>query len=130
MQEECIMLFIYYSFFCRNEKSLLNLVSERIIFLKLVYRINNTRRSFQKTKLPFKLPKPQFVGRILRIKVHIWISINVSLEELWKYMIFYILHSWSRRNRTQKYVRCTVHNSRIRSEMSWGSIHTKINMNP
>ena len=56
MQEGCIMLFTYYSFllllFCRNEKGLLNFVSERIIFLKLVYRINNTRYSFKKNKLP------------------------------------------------------------------------------
>ena len=45
MQEGCIMLFTYYSYlflFCRNEKGLLNFVSERIIFLKPVYRINNT----------------------------------------------------------------------------------------
>ena len=48
MQEECIMLFIYYPFFRRNEKSLLNLVSERIIFLKPVYMIKNTRHSFRK----------------------------------------------------------------------------------
>ena len=36
MQEECIMLFTYYSFilFCRNERGLLNFVSERILFLK------------------------------------------------------------------------------------------------
>ena len=52
MQEGCIMLFTYYSFFvclfCRNEKGLLDFVSERIIFLQLVYRINNTRYSFKK----------------------------------------------------------------------------------
>ena len=49
------MLFTYYSFFfvvCQNEKGLLNFVSERI-FLKLVHRINNTRYSFHKNKLPF-----------------------------------------------------------------------------
>ena len=40
-------------------------------------------------------------------------------------MIFYTL-PWSRWNRTHKYVRCTVRDSRIRSEMSWSSIHTKI----
>ena len=38
-QEGCIMLFTYSCFKCRNEKGLLNFVSERI---KLVYRINNT----------------------------------------------------------------------------------------
>ena len=46
-----------------------------------------------------------------------------------KYMIFYTL-PWSRWKRTQKlwntYVRCTLSDSRIRSEMSWGSTHTKI----
>ena len=49
------MLFTYYSFFlfCQNEKGLLNFVSGSIIFLKLVYRINNTRYSFHKNKLPF-----------------------------------------------------------------------------
>ena len=36
-------LFIF--FFGRNEKSLLNFVSQKI---KLVYRINNTRYNFQK----------------------------------------------------------------------------------
>ena len=67
MQEGSIMLFTYYSFFLffRNEKGLLNFVSGRIIFLKLVYRINNTRYSFEKNKLPFKHLKPQFIGRIL-----------------------------------------------------------------
>ena len=44
-QEGCIMLFTYSCFNCRNEKGLLNFVSERI---KLVYRINNTRYNFQK----------------------------------------------------------------------------------
>ena len=65
MQEGCIMLFTYYSFFfCQNKKRLLNFV-ERIIFLKLIYKINNTRYSFQKNKLPFKLLKPQCIRRIL-----------------------------------------------------------------
>ena len=68
MQEGCIMLFTYYSFlllFCRNEKGLLNFVSGRIIFLQLVYGINNTPYSFKKNKLPFKLLQPHFIGRIL-----------------------------------------------------------------
>ena len=67
MQEGSIMLFTCCSLvhFCRNEKGLLNFVSGRIIFLKLVYRINNTRYSFQKNKLPFKHLKPQFIGRKL-----------------------------------------------------------------
>ena len=43
--------------FCRNEKGLLNFVSER---MKLVYRINNTRYNFLKNKLPFKHLKSQF----------------------------------------------------------------------
>ena len=56
------MLFTYYSFFfvCQNEKGLLNFVSERIIFLKLVHRINNTRYSFHKNKLPFQTFKTTF----------------------------------------------------------------------
>ena len=60
------MLFTY-NFFCfaGTKKGLLNFVSERIIFLKLVYRINNTRYSFKKDKLPFKLVKPHFIGCIL-----------------------------------------------------------------
>ena len=68
MQEGYIMLFTYYYFFVspeRKKKGLLNFVSERTIFLKLVYRINNTRYSFKKNKLPFKLVKPHFRGRIL-----------------------------------------------------------------
>ena len=43
----------------------INFVSERIIFLKLVYRINNTRCIFKKNKLPFKLVKAHFICRIL-----------------------------------------------------------------
>ena len=68
MQEECIMLFTSSSsffFFCQHEKGLLNFVSERIIFLTLVSRINITRYSFQKSKLPFKPLKPQFICHIL-----------------------------------------------------------------
>ena len=62
MQEGCIMLFTYYYFFVLPERK--NFVSERIIFLKLVYRINITRYSFKKNKLPFKPVKPHFIGRI------------------------------------------------------------------
>ena len=78
-------------------------------------------------KMPLKLLKPQFTGRIISIQIYgPYLHINfVSLEELWKYMIFYTL-PWSRWNRTHKYVRCTVRDSRIRWEMPWGSIHTKI----
>ena len=64
-QEACIMLFTYnscFSFFCRNEKGLLNFICERI---KLVYRINLLGTAFKKNMLPFKLLKPQFIGRIL-----------------------------------------------------------------
>ena len=73
------MWFTYYSFvlFCQNEKGLFNFVSERMIFLKLVYRINNTRYSFQKTKRPFKLLKPHFTGRIL--SNYIYLHINYCL---------------------------------------------------
>ena len=49
-----------------------------------------------------------------------------SLEELWKYMIFYIL-PWSRWNKSHKYVRCTVRDSRIRSVLKQ---HPHENMNP
>ena len=49
---------------CRNEKCLLNSVSERI---KLVYRINLLGTAFTKKKAAFQneLLKPQFIGRIL-----------------------------------------------------------------
>ena len=121
------MLFTYSSFFfffACNKKGLLNFESERT---KLVCQVNSTRCSFQKDKTPLKLLKPQFIGRIISIQIYgPYLHINfVSLEELWKYMIFYTL-PWSRWNRTHKYVRCTVRDSRIRWEMSWGSIHTKI----
>ena len=42
---------IHVFFSCRNEKGLLNFVSERI---KLVYRINLVGTAFQKNKLPSK----------------------------------------------------------------------------
>ena len=55
--------------------------------IKLVYRINNTRYSFQKNKLHFKLLKPQFIGPILSNKSP-YLNINYfSLEELGKSMI-------------------------------------------
>ena len=87
---------------CRNEKGLLNFVNERIIFLKLVYRINNTWYSFKKNKLPFRLVKPHFVGRILS-------NLSPYLEA----------------GETQLKNTClsTVRDSRIRSEMSWNSIN-------
>ena len=61
MQEGCIMLFTYYCFFVLPERKmgLLNFVSERIIFLKLVYRINNTRYSLKK-KAAFQTCKTTF----------------------------------------------------------------------
>ena len=121
-----VHLLIFFFFFGRNEKGFLNFVRERIIFLKLCYRINNTRCSFQKNKLPFKLLKPQFIGRILS-NLSPYLNINYCLigRALKIYMFVYTLSSWSRWNRTHKYVRCTVRDSRIRSEMSRGSIHTK-----
>ena len=60
-----VHLLLFFCFAGTKKKGLLNFVSERIIFLKLVYRINNTRYSFKKNKLPFKLVKPHFIGRIL-----------------------------------------------------------------
>ena len=59
----------------QNEKGRLNFLSERIIFLKLVYRINNTRYSFQKNRLPFKLLKPHLIRRILSNK-SLYLNIN------------------------------------------------------
>ena len=48
-------------FFCWNEEGMLSFVSEKI---KLFYRINLLGTAFkQKNKLPFKLLKPQFIGR-------------------------------------------------------------------
>ena len=47
------MLFTYSCLNCRNEKGLLNFVSERI---KLVYRINNTRLAFQTSKTTIYRP--------------------------------------------------------------------------
>ena len=54
-----------------------------------------------------------------------------SFENIWSF-IFYAVEvgETELRNTLCVEVRCTVHDSRIRSEMSWGSIHTKINMNP
>ena len=69
MQEGCIMLFTYFFFFCWNKKGLLNFVSERIIFLKLVYRISNytcyrgTQREYNSKRL-----KNSIVKRILVFK--------------------------------------------------------------
>ena len=61
-----VHLLFFFVLFCRNRKDLLNFVSERKIFLKLVYRINNTRYSLQNNRLPnFTLVKPHFIGRIL-----------------------------------------------------------------
>ena len=113
------MLFTYSCFNCRNEKGLLNFVSERI---KLVYRINNTRYNFQKNKLPFKHLKPQFIGRILS---NLSPYLNISYCFTGRALKIYDLLLWSRWNRTHKYVRCTGRESRIRSEMSWSSIYTK-----
>ena len=44
-------------------------------------------------KMPLKLLKPQFTGRIISIQIYgPYLHINfVSLEELWKYVIFYTL---------------------------------------
>ena len=66
IQEGCIMLFTYYYFFVLLErKRSVELCKRENNILKLVYRINNTRYSFTKNKLPFKLVKPHFVGRIV-----------------------------------------------------------------
>ena len=113
------MLFTYSCFNCRNEKGLLNFVSERI---KLVYRINNTRYNFQKNKLPFKRLKPQFIARILSrfksISKYQLLFHWKSFENRWSF-IFYL-----QAGETELINTCVV--PFCRSEMSWGSIHTKI----
>ena len=55
-----VHLLLFFCFAGTKKTSLLNFVSERIIFLKLVCRINNIRYSFKKNKLPFKLVKTTF----------------------------------------------------------------------
>ena len=74
---------------------LLNFVSERIIFLKLVYRINNTRYSFKKNKLPFKLVKPHFIGRILS-NLSPYLNINYCFTGR-TLTIYYLLYSTLKR---------------------------------
>ena len=111
--------------FCRYEKGLLNFVSERI---KLVYRINKTRLALQTSKTT--IYRPQTSAELKSTPKFQFLFHWKNFERSWiismkKYMIFYTL-PWSRWNRTHKYVRCTVRDSRIRSEMSWSSIYTKI----
>ena len=69
---------IHVFFFCRYEKGLLtavlNFVNEKV---KLVYKIN-TRLAFQTSKTTIYNKQ----ATNFRIKVHIQISIIVSLEEL------------------------------------------------
>ena len=78
---------LFFFLFCQNEKGLLNFVSKRMIFLKLVHRINNSWYSFQKNKLPFKLLKPHFIaGRILskyQLLLH-W----KSFENIWSFILY------------------------------------------
>ena len=119
------VVYLFMFFFDRNEKSLLNFVSERI---KLVYRINNTRYNFQKNQASFQTSKTT-----------IYRPHTFELKSISKYQLFFIGRAlkiydldtlpWSRWNRSHKYVttRCTVRDSRrIRSETSSSSIHTKI----
>ena len=76
MYHQLIHVFFLFVFFGRNEKGLLNFVSERI---KLVYMINLiSRYSFQKNKLPLKLLKPQFIGSILLICESPYRNVNYS----------------------------------------------------
>ena len=63
-----VHLLLFFCFAGTKKKGLLNFVSERIIFLKLVYRINDTRYSFKKNKLPFKLVKPHFIAGLPRAR--------------------------------------------------------------
>ena len=83
---------IHVSVFCRNEKGLLNFVSERI---KLVYRINNTRLAFQTSKTTIYRPHTPELKSISKFQLLFhWRNFE-------KYMIFYTL-PWSRWNRTHK----------------------------
>ena len=91
-QQACIMLFTSFMFFCWNEEVLLSFVSERI---KLFYRINLLGTAFkQKNKLPFKLLKPQFVGRthvLPNLSPYLNISYCFIKRTLKKDIIFYTL---------------------------------------
>ena len=120
-QQACIMFrthLIHVFFFSgQYEKGLFqNFVRERI---KFVYRINNTRLAFLTSITTIHRPQTSELKSISKFQL------LFHWKNFEKYMIFYTL-PWSRWNRTHKYVRCTVRDSRIRSEMSWSSIHTKI----
>ena len=90
MQEGCFMLFIYYSFFSGRKRSVE--LCKREDFFKLVYRINNTRYSFQKNKLPLKLLKPQFIGHILSnfksISKYQLLFHWKSFENIWSFTLY------------------------------------------
>ena len=60
-----IHLLFFFFLFCQNEKGLLNFVSERIIFLKLVYKLTILGTAFTNISCLFNLLKPHFIGRIL-----------------------------------------------------------------
>ena len=76
------MLFTYSCFiFCRNEKGLLKLVSER---RKLVYRINNTRCSFPKNEMPLKLGPYTF--ELKSISKYQFLFYWKSFENKWSFI--------------------------------------------
>ena len=76
------VVYLFMFFFDRNEKSLLNFVSERI---KLVYRINNTRLAFQTSKTTIYRPHTPELKSISKFQLLFhWRNFE-------KYMIFYTL---------------------------------------
>ena len=84
-------------FFCRNEKGLLNFVSE---IIKLVFRINLLGTAFKKLSLISTSKTTIYRPHTSELKSISIVSIIVSLEELWK--IYDLLYSCSSWNRTYK----------------------------
>ena len=76
-------------FFCRNEKGLLNFVSERI---KLVYRINNTRYNFQKNQASFQTSKTTIYRphtfELKSISNYQLLFQRKSFENMWSFILY------------------------------------------
>ena len=87
-----VHLLLFFCFAGTKKTSLLNFVSERIIFLKLVYRINNIRYSFKKNKLPFKLVKTTFYGphtfKLKSISKYRFLLHWKSFENIWSFILY------------------------------------------
>ena len=73
-----------YPFSNRNEKVLLNFVSERI---KLVYRITLLGTVFEKNKLPFKLLNHNLWVAYSRIKVNYCFN-GRTLKNIWSFILY------------------------------------------